>query len=857
MKASQIKHRFYFGETVLKKRLNQEVLTFPQLVKRFQKPDEIGIRAKKFHQLNKRDKLRQKDGTYICPCSFIRPYRTDVNSDTIQLICLDIDNPEEAHRLDELTLDSYLSEFNYLAYPTISSTRNEPRLRIMVEANGKLDTSLYISAVSTIAHILDLDEISTESLIISQPMFTPKKCKDAPFWLIYNTSGRPFDEKDIKHEAIKHSRMGKNKASNDEDGFINLVSPLDVDLETIESALYKLDPDMGRLEWIKVACALKHQFQGAEEGYTLFDLWSAKGEKYEGPEDTRRQWDYEQANPTDREPVTIKTIFKLARENGWKDPHESDAVEQFISKILAATTPEELQKLPRELSKTPMDRINRDILVNMIHKQLKKAGSFVSIAVIRQECKFTGDPEKIYQAENGTWVDNRFSMPAWAEGLYYVQHTNEFYNKFTGARLSPEVADNTFGRLLLTKEDRMEGKAKPDERPRDLLLNIYNIPSVYGYVYLPNEGGELMIEGLTYVNLYQPFKLKKDREYSEDAKKLFMGHFKWILPNPGEARILVDFLAYVVQNPGKRVNWAILLQSVDGAGKTILAKLMASVLGKRNVDVADNVTLTSNYTSWAEGKQLLFVEEIRISGHNRFELMDKMKPYITNDEVTIRHIYTKAYSIPNATSYIMFSNHHDALAITNNDRRYCILMSAIQDKKQIMMKMKETDGEYFTRMYQFIDKHPGAILHWLDNHRISESFDPKSHAPVTVHRQKMIDLAKSDMELAIEEVLGWNVTGCNRDLLSDKVLVDLLRMLTMEDGRGLPMSRRHMSQTLAKMGYSKCDIPVMKKADNHTIWLHITARQEVKDNPEHIWSLRFDADQEFREEEHDEIEDNS
>ena len=58
----------------------------------------------------------------------------------------------------------------------------------------------------------------------------------------------------------------------------------------------------------------------------------------------------------------------------------------------------------------------------------------------------------------------------------------------------------------------------------------------------------------------------------------FLAHINNVLTCEREQRILIDWLAYVVQNAGKRINWAILLQGAQGTGKSYFAKVLGGCL---------------------------------------------------------------------------------------------------------------------------------------------------------------------------------------------------------------------------------------------------------------------------------------
>ena len=57
---------------------------------------------------------------------------------------------------------------------------------------------------------------------------------------------------------------------------------------------------------------------------------------------------------------------------------------------------------------------------------------------------------------------------------------------------------------------------------------------------------------------YKAAIINDDNKHAID---LFLAHINNVLTCEREQRILIDWLAYVVQNAGKRINWAILLQS--------------------------------------------------------------------------------------------------------------------------------------------------------------------------------------------------------------------------------------------------------------------------------------------------------
>lgn len=100
-----------------------------------------------------------------------------------------------------------------------------------------------------------------------------------------------------------------------------VVPKLGLTLEESEELLQQLDPDMGRADWIKVAMALQHEYDGEEEAFQLWDEWSSAGSKYPGEDALRTQWD-SLIRRSGYRPVTMATVKKMAKESWEPDLHE-------------------------------------------------------------------------------------------------------------------------------------------------------------------------------------------------------------------------------------------------------------------------------------------------------------------------------------------------------------------------------------------------------------------------------------------------------------------------------------------------------------------------------------------------------
>lgn len=82
----------------------------------------------------------------------------------------------------------------------------------------------------------------------------------------------------------------------------------------LAALLNALDPDLGYDDWIHVGMALSHETKNSDEGYEIFDAWSSKGSKYEGPDATLKAWRALKKEPDN--PIKIATVMKMVNDTG-------------------------------------------------------------------------------------------------------------------------------------------------------------------------------------------------------------------------------------------------------------------------------------------------------------------------------------------------------------------------------------------------------------------------------------------------------------------------------------------------------------------------------------------------------------
>ena len=129
--------------------------------------------------------------------------------------------------------------------------------------------------------------------------------------------------------------------------------------------------------------------------------------------------------------------------------------------------------------------------------------------------------------------------------------------------------------------------------------------------------------------------------------------------------------------------------------------------------------------------------------------MNALKPLITNDVIEIHPKGRAPYMSPNTANYLLLSNHMDGAPVTDGDRRYMFLRSAIElDEVRAM----SADG-YFDRLFGAVRGRPGAVRAWLLGYSLHPELTAEGRAPDTEMREAVIEAVKSDLESVIDDLI--------------------------------------------------------------------------------------------------------
>lgn len=534
-------------------------------------------------------------------------------------------------------------------------------------------------------------------------------------------------------------QRSRGKEFNYDDPFISDKAKVDLSPEQLLKKLHSVPNADDYDTWFHVGMALYHQFDGSDEGLMMWHEWSATAPNYD-MDALDEKWPTFDVEGKKREPITARFILKQA--TAEEERLAGEELDEIKDDIRNAGDHREFQQVMDRIKHLAFSPMIRESLVVLLKERIKKATDVpMPVTTIRRAIAFENPEHR--------------ATPAWLRDWVFIQQDESFYHQKTRQVLTTKAFDLSYGRFLLTKKDILEGLSTPEHSASHVAVHRYQIPAVANKMYVPWEEQFFTANKLSYVNSYSDATVpddvpetltKKQRKMCERIER----HLEHLFPVDRDRKLLLSWLAYIVQTGGK-VNWSPVIQGVENDGKSFFGRLMAAVLGGENVNVINGDALAEQYTSWAEGCQFLMVEEVRLHGQDRYAVINKVKPYISNDMVSIRRMRTDTYKVINTVNYFLTTNHKDGVPVNENSTRYFPMFSRWQTKRALD-RFNKDNPDYYIKLHAILE-HPGVLRRFLLDYELHEEFNPVERAKESASLAEMRYLNQTEEEEGLNEIL--------------------------------------------------------------------------------------------------------
>lgn len=386
---------------------------------------------------------------------------------------------------------------------------------------------------------------------------------------------------------------------------------------------------------------------------------------------------------------------------------------------------------------------------------------------------------------------------------------------------------NTFPRKSMVTT--YEGKQKV-VADTSLWLSSPSRVTVYGQTYDPTNPAKItqQDEDLRINMFYQPDW--GGGAYDEDDIKQFEDFMTYLVPHKDERKYFLDWLAAKAQNMGFRGNAILMIAKMQGTGRTTLADMIGTLLGHRNTENVSFNTITGEgqWNEWLEKPMIITNETKDLSPNSGgfFKAYERLKDMVDPrpKEERINPKFGKQRISMVYSSFLMFSQHENAIAAASGDRRIYVINNAPIANTPL----------YFTALNEWLDvrtsdnknKWAQSVWRWLQERDvdIAELHKP---APNTAGKAAMTVANKNALSTAIEAV----VDNWEGDFIAVYKIKEVLnRCVARLNPDEIPHYDAQIKNTIKALTYSVSRASVVK-IENKTVQAKIKIAA-VKDSTE-------------------------
>jgi hypothetical protein len=420
---------------------------------------------------------------------------------------------------------------------------------------------------------------------------------------------------------------------------------------------------------------------------------------------------------------------------GWNAPADIQRAKEYLD--AAARTDSELLYDDDHFKKLRDLGVSigaAHILFKKCYPQLRRDAKY-SLEILRRLTVFytdaPGDPGadakggdyELEEASDGSWSKswNHTKLAPLGE-WQWIADSNQFIHDDGLLRYGDKQFERLFGKLTA--------------KPLMTEINRGKVPmkKFAAQVYIPKSPPVMKHDGRTVFNIWRESAMQPDF----GDVQWFLDHVAIMFPGKSDRVHLLDYMAQLIQRPEVKIHFALLIQSIEGAGKGALARILRQIIGDRNVVEPSNDEVLKTFTGWQEGAQLAIINELMADG--RHDVLNRLKSPITEDTLRIEKKFGNTFTIPNHMNLFCMTNFRDALPLTQGDRRWLVLYSPALKQKP----------EYYDRLFANIgdDSKVAAVMEFLLTWEIQ--FNPKAPAPWTAAKADMQELAQTDTEADLQ-----------------------------------------------------------------------------------------------------------
>lgn len=230
----------------------------------------------------------------------------------------------------------------------------------------------------------------------------------------------------------------------------------------------------------------------------------------------------------------------------------------------------------------------------------------------------------------------------------------------------------------------------------------------------------------------------------------------------GLAAWVIKWLAYQIQNPGAKMQTAIVLYGPQGTGKNLLFEYPMRIFGRYGATIGQHA-MEDKFNDWASGKMFIVCNEVVSSGE-KYHVKNALKGLITDRTIRINPKNLSSYEEANHCNLVFLSNERMPVVLEEDDRRHLVIYTPPPKSKAFY------DG-VVNEMYAGGAQ---ALFYYLLHIDIGD-FNEHTKPLMTSAKEDLINLSKESVARFADDIVAGELNGITLAPWLTEDLYDLYR----------------------------------------------------------------------------------
>jgi len=233
---------------------------------------------------------------------------------------------------------------------------------------------------------------------------------------------------------------------------------------------------------------------------------------------------------------------------------------------------------------------------------------------------------------------------------------------------------------------------------------------------------------------------------------------------------LIQWMAYTIRHPDKKINYMILLGGDEGIGKDFILNPIVVQLA-RYTKTIEGHALLSNFNSYLIGTKLLLINETELFDHRDASSVGaSLKPLAAAPpkKLRVNQKNIPELEINNIVNCIMTTNARTPMKLDGHSRRFFALWSDL-NVRDVTGEITPSWVSYFEKAWGWMNNGGDqAVIDYLMNQVDLSAFSPGRSPPMTQFLRDITNSSKSPGLQAIEHAVDKKMGLFKSDLLTAK-----------------------------------------------------------------------------------------